>query len=448
MQVIRQGEQGFTEVSNLLSHITGSQIEVGTKHWWQALKSKGAPLVRDAGANKQDVIFLWQLGSTQSELKQEAAEIYIDINGVTDHHSFDMAKLTRFDQTDVCFFSCQIDAKWRGGYSFYPVPSSLAQPRFEGELAQRRQLNRTWFRSIAGHARKDPLNKHNLSACLWGLSRSPLHLPQAPIQLGWSEFDATQGYSSPATLVDFDWEISAAQDARHAWSFSTASVLKKQENKHLPLVLILDGSFWTYSLPIFSALEKATAEGHLPPAVYLFIDEINGDYRYQDLGCNPEFWLALQANLLPQVEQQYSISKDAKRRVVTGQSLGGLAAMYAGLHWPNNFASVLAQSGSFWWPDSSRLSASRHSNSENPTDTHEYLGEMSRLVADGLGKKRALNIFMEVGSQEDIMIDLSKELYKQLSKQEHELAFRIFEGGHERLCWRGGLIDGLSHLLI
>lgn len=32
------------------------------------------------------------------------------------------------------------------------------------------------------------------------------------------------------------------------------------------------------------------------------------------------------------------------------QSYGGLAALYAGLHWPERFGHVLSQSGSFWWP--------------------------------------------------------------------------------------------------
>jgi hypothetical protein len=29
----------------------------------------------------------------------------------------------------------------------------------------------------------------------------------------------------------------------------------------------------------------------------------------------------------------------------------------------------------------------------------------------------------------------------------HRVIFNAFEGGHDRLCWRGGLLNGLAHLL-
>ena len=46
-----------------------------------------------------------------------------------------------------------------------------------------------------------------------------------------------------------------------------------------------------------------------------------------------------------------AFSERADRTVVAGQSYGGLAAMYAGLHWPARFGRILSQSGSFWWPN-------------------------------------------------------------------------------------------------
>ncbi len=441
MQVLKQGQAAFSDITEALLSVAGKRVDLGSALWWQALRLKGAPLILNRDSDKQDVIFIWQYAAQNLGLKTDVAEVYIDINGITDHHSFNMVRLTRYDKSDVCFFHCQISAQWRGGYSFFPVSLDLVQPDFQGDLAQRRQLNRNWFLKIRPLARKDPLNKHNLGGCLWGLTRSPLHLDKALSQTNWAEFDAAQGQARSVKLTDFSWKIPGTNLQRDAWTFSTVSA---HSDKKVPLVIILDGSFWTHSLPIFSALESATFKAQIPPAVYLFIDEINGQYRFDDMGCNSEFWLALQNNLLPQVEKQFALSKDPKQRVVTGQSLGGLAAMYAGLNWPNNFASILSQSGSFWWPDNTLLkTASEYQSS----DLNQPLGELSRLVADGLGEHTQLNIFMEVGSQEDIMIDLNKDLYRQLEKQEHRLAFRLYEGGHERLCWRGGLIDGLAFLL-
>ena len=72
---------------------------------------------------------------------------------------------------------------------------------------------------------------------------------------------------------------------------------------------------------------------------------------------------------------------------------------------------------------------------------------MSQNIHDGLGSNVCLNIFMEVGSGEDIMIDLNQDVYNQLARQQHQINYRVFEGGHDRLCWRGGIIDGLSYVL-
>jgi len=67
-------------------------------------------------------------------------------------------------------------------------------------------------------------------------------------------------------------------------------------------------------------------------------------------------------------------------------------------------------------------------------------------VHSGLGSTSQLKIYMEVGSGEDIMVDLSQDLFQQLSTQQHQIEYRVFDGGHERLCWRGGIIDGLAYV--
>ena len=45
------------------------------------------------------------------------------------------------------------------------------------------------------------------------------------------------------------------------------------------------------------------------------------------------------------------------------------------------------------------------------------------------------------------MIDLNLSLRDALAAAGHVVAYREYEGGHDALCWRGGLIDGLCQLL-
>ena len=55
--------------------------------------------------------------------------------------------------------------------------------------------------------------------------------------------------------------------------------------------------------------------------------------------------------LLPWATARWPLTADPARTVVAGQSLGGLGAAYAGLTAPHRFGGVLAQSGSYWWPE-------------------------------------------------------------------------------------------------
>ena len=45
------------------------------------------------------------------------------------------------------------------------------------------------------------------------------------------------------------------------------------------------------------------------------------------------------------------------------------------------------------------------------------------------------------------MISLSESMFDVLSEGDHQVVFSAFEGGHDRICWRGGLLDGLHWLL-
>ncbi|MGL4754227.1 MAG: hypothetical protein ACRCXB_17790, partial [Aeromonadaceae bacterium] len=58
-----------------------------------------------------------------------------------------------------------------------------------------------------------------------------------------------------------------------------------------------------------------------------------------------------------------------------------------------------------------------------------------------------LKIWLEAGTREGEMISLSETMCEVLQRGVHDISFRAFEGGHDRLCWRGGLLDGLSWLL-
>ena len=183
-------------------------------------------------------------------------------------------------------------------------------------------------------------------------------------------------------------------------------------------------------MPVWPVLTSLTHRQQLPPAVYVLIDAIDTTHRAHELPCNADFWLAVQQELLPLVKAIAPFSDRADRTVVAGQSFGGLSALYAGLHWPERFGCVLSQSGSYWWPH-------RGGQQEGVLLEKLKAGEVS---AEGL------RIVLEAGIREPMIMRANQALYAQLHPIKESIFWRQVDGGHDALCWRGGLMQGLIDL--
>jgi enterochelin esterase family protein len=58
-----------------------------------------------------------------------------------------------------------------------------------------------------------------------------------------------------------------------------------------------------------------------------------------------------------------------------------------------------------------------------------------------------LRVFLEAGSFEKIIRPESDRIHQALISAGHDACCRVYSGGHDPLCWRGGLLDGLALLL-
>ena len=183
-------------------------------------------------------------------------------------------------------------------------------------------------------------------------------------------------------------------------------------------------------MPVWSPLAALTREGKLPPAVYLLIDAIDNQRRGVELPCHRDFWLAVQEELLPLVRGHAPFSDRPDRTVVAGQSFGGLAAMFAALNWPQRFGCVLSQSGSYWWP---------HRDGRG-------MGFIGEQLRQGEVSAAGLRIWLEAGQREPIIFRANQALLAQLTTTQQTIFWRQVDGGHDALCWRGGLTAGLIQL--
>lgn len=393
------------------------RVTTGSTAWWQRIDG---PQWRREGALCH-VTFYWR-DPAGSEQNSAINRVWIYITGVTDHHQNAVPQtLSRLPGTDVWQWQTRLPASWRGSYCFIPRErdDDFASVLFNGAAPDRALLREGW-RKLLPQAIADPFNRHSWRGGR-GHAVSALSLPDAPVQPGW---DLPEVPHNPPVCIE--WRSHRLGNVRRVWIYTTGENAPHQR----PLALLLDGQFWAESMPVWPPLARLTREGQLPPAVYVLIDAVDTAHRSAELPCNPDFWQAVQAELLPLIQRLAPHSERPERTLVAGQSFGGLAAMFAGLSWPQRFGCVLSQSGSYWWP----------------TRGDRHGGVIPEKLSRDEFSPYGLRIWLEAGQREPVIFEANQALLQQLDRHQQPVFWRQVDGGHDALCWRGGLTAGLIAL--
>ena len=390
----------------------------GSEAWWQEQQTQGIPRIAPQQDGTCLVTFFWR-DPQGSEKTSATQRVWINITGVTDHHQKRPPQsLVRVTGTNVWYWQTALPSNWRGSYCLMPDEQATD---FSGEADM--YALRNWWRDKFPTAKADPLNTLRGWAGGRGMGVSPLHLPQAPDQQIWQSVD--DGSAPAVSLQEYQWDSDLLGNHRKVWVYTTG----ESDAEQRPLAILLDGQFWANQMPIAGPLQQLTDTGKLPPAVYLFIDIIDREHRSRELPCNPQFWQAVQQELLPQVAQWAPYRQQADSTLVAGQSFGGLASVFAALHFPETFGNALSLSGSFWWPERG-----------NPH------GWLLQALDSGLAPKQPLRFWLEAGKREGLILQANQQLEQKLTAAGYQVNYLPVEGGHDALCWRGGLLDGLQAL--
>ncbi|MGB5083997.1 MAG: enterochelin esterase, partial [Methylocystis silviterrae] len=98
----------------------------------------------------------------------------------------------------------------------------------------------------------------------------------------------------------------------------------------------------------------------------------------------------------------------------------------------------------FWWPGG-------YAREDLRLHAPDTLGHARDVVADLIESSKSgasrLRVVLEAGSFEEIIRVASDRVHRALIDAGHDAHYRVYSGGHDPLCWRGGLLDGLSLLL-
>lgn len=205
-----------------------------------------------------------------------------------------------------------------------------------------------------------------------------------------------------------------------------------------PLLVLFDAGAYTSVVPTPTILDNLLAEGRIPPLVAVFVSNPDQETRGRELPCHPPFVRFLTDELIPWVRARYRITDDPRLTIVGGSSYGGLAAAHAALMRPDVFGAVLSQSGSYWWKP----------------EMDEDFEWLTRQYA--AAERLPVRFYLDVGLLEGWVrrndghpgqLMSNRHLRTVLQGKGYPVHYAEFSGGHDYLCWRATLADGLLALL-
>ena len=211
--------------------------------------------------------------------------------------------------------------------------------------------------------------------------------------------------------------------------------------KPYPLVVCFDGAYYGAmgDVPLPTILDNLAAAGKLPPMVALLIDNGRAAARISDLGNSARFAQWLGDELMPWLQQNFNVTRDPARVIVTGSSAGGLGAAYVAFQRPDLFGNVLSQSGAFW-----------RGNEGSNDPPYEWLAAQFKD-----SPRLPLRFYLEVGALETahavgsgpVFLEANRRLRDVLQAKGYPLFYKEVAGAqHEPGHWRNELAEGLLWL--
>ena len=282
--------------------------------FWQEIRRAGAPLVEPV-AGEPDyswLTFLWR--ATEPTTNVVVIDGVAAGVGGTDPKNSMLARLGR---TDVWYRTYKVRNDAAFTYTLSPNDS------LEPLLGPRRS-----------RPRPDPLNP-NLSG-----PQSSVRLRSAPERM-----EATPSAPVPAGMVTATWFDSPTLGNRRALKVYTPPGFTPARGDY-PLLVVLDSDAYGDYVPVPAILDALIAGNRLGPLVAVMVGNVS---RTDELQCSPAYARFLATELVPWMRGTYRAGATPALTVVSGASLGGLAASFAAFQHPDVFGNVVSQSGSYWW---------------------------------------------------------------------------------------------------
>ncbi|WP_157251533.1 enterochelin esterase [Patulibacter americanus] len=405
--------------------------------FWARIDRDGTPLVEEVlGAPGERIVtFLWR---DRHGTGPGTRGVLLLANKLTDPTVPEHSALERLEGTDVWHRAFRLASSWRGTYALAPDDGDA--PVEDAALGPASR-----WRGVATRAQPDPRNPRSFPGVRGGCDLSVLELPDAPPQT-----HVKRGPGVPVGTVTAH-EVPGLDDVRRAWVHVPAGTTGRPHR----LLVLLDGDEWIGRRDAPAILDALHHDGLVPPLVTLMLDGRATADRWGDMTAGAPY-LDLLTRTLPDWARAHvpALRDEAPGGIlVAGSSLGGLAALRAALHAPDRVAGVLAQSASLWFPDqaaadapSPTVRAFAAAPGAGASAAPSPVGAAPAAPSPTGAASARVRFHVEVGRDEWVLLPAHRALRDVLVARGDDHVYVEYEGGHDALCWRGGLADGLRSL--
>jgi len=387
--------------------------------FWRDIAEQGTPLIEpisddDAHAS---VTFLWR------DTAETGAPVVLSPVMEPTSRTLFVQRMSRLPGTDVWYAIGRARTDLRATYH---LSTGNAFRDFEAVVTDPAALE-----NALGESHIDPLNKQPFRVDDPFLPpQSTLTLPAAVPQ----PWIVTQPAVPPGTVRHHQVPGTLLAGAHDVWVYLPPGY--SAQGAPYPLLLLFDGWAYLHWIPTPTILDNLTAAARLPPTVAVLVNNGDAQARSRDLTCSPAYADFVAHDLVPWVRRAYHVTADPRHTIAGGSSFGGLAAAFLGLRHPDVFGRILCQSGSFWWAPAADGEA-------------EWL---TRQFADH--PLLPLRVYLDAGLQEmwgrsadrPNLLIATRHFRDVLRAKGYAVQYAEFNGGHDYICWRGTLADGLIAL--
>jgi enterochelin esterase family protein len=202
--------------------------------------------------------------------------------------------------------------------------------------------------------------------------------------------------------------------------------------KRYPLLVVHDGDDFLHFATMKTVLDNLIHRHEVAPIHVCFT---SGVLRNAEYAANPTHADYVRNELVPALEERYSLLSGPANRGLMGASFGAVASLYTKVRHPGVFGRLMLLSGSFAFTD---IGDHQRGPAWDPVVSfvNGFRGSARHLHAQ---------VFMSCGTFESL-IYYNRSLVPLLAKRCDGLRFTEAPDGHNWINWRDRLREGLTYL--